>query len=145
MQWLEFHGQKRRGDRESLVLDERPEDRSRTAKSTCGKSAPPPLSRIEWEAIRAKHIKPHLLNHTDGAQVYLWTDHGQLRDSVQHGRYKKRMPEFSKVVEHGPFAAKSGTQSLDGWLKRCREMVSTSQISKGGNCADRVRQAQWLH
>lgn len=82
VQWLEGVGLKRRGDRASLVLEERHSKRSTAARAENGRAVPPPYTTEEWNGMRDRHVRVHALGHFGGAPAYKSQGEGQYRDAV---------------------------------------------------------------
>ena len=63
VQWYEYVGLKQRGDKESLILEKRPLEKTVAKRAkpvrprNKGRAAPPPLKSEEWVAIAKKHVK----------------------------------------------------------------------------------------
>ncbi len=56
VQWHEYVGGKRRGDRSSLVLEQRPAKRSQSSYSQNGRAVPPPMTKPEWKNFRKRRV-----------------------------------------------------------------------------------------
>jgi len=151
VQWQEYTGTKRRGDRSSLVLDERSAKASRSSRADLnGRAVPPPMSKSEWIDIRDKRCGDNTLMHTDGAPAYREQRPGTRHDSVRHSYKGKQRPEYTKVTTHcdlngNEFKAVAGTQSLDGWWAHGKRACHGVQAQCEDKVADHIREAQWQH
>ena len=99
--WLTFLCSKVRGQPESLVLQQRGFANSLSTVRPIGLSAPPPLTKAEWQSFATEHLQSNTVVHTDGAQAYCApVPNLHLRhDSVSHSA-KKGGPYFTKNCTH---------------------------------------------
>ena len=146
-------GMKLRGQRSTLILQERDVDTSCNRRPS-GKASPPPLTKSECVRLAGKHIHPKSIWHVDGAQAYpaaLKHALGAEMDSVNHSRPQKNGgPQWTKFCKHkipskGVKQVLAGTCSLDGlwtWMKKSLHGVS-AQRKKAVEL--RVREFQWKH
>ena len=85
VEWTEYVGMKRRGDPQSLYLEQRSLDKCKSKRKSNGGVSPPPYTK-EWLALAAKKVCPGALQHSDGAKACQQDLEGvELRQSL----YKK--------------------------------------------------------
>ena len=149
VEWEEFHGMKRRGDRSSLALDKT--QGSISSRGERGWAVPPPTSKEQWTAIRGKRVGPGTLVHRDGAKAYAKKPDGIYNDGVSHSSkrghakiaYAKTcVQNLQSGVQH---RSVGGTQSLDGWWKHGKRGVSSTNARYPRAVEARLREAQWRH
>jgi len=149
---VEFHeyvGAKRRGDRQSLHLAKRAGARSRSTRTRNGKAAPPPMTVEEWEQTSAALVGEGTLVHADGAPAYKKNKPGIKQDAVNHST-RNGGPFYTKPTTHllpsgERYKAQGGTQSMDsiwGWAKKNMHGVHAGNAKK---IDERVREFQWRH
>jgi hypothetical protein len=148
VQWQEFHGLKRRGDRTSLHLEKRSDEATRSARSaTTGRAVPPPLSVVEWRRAE-KRLGGNSLLHTDGARAY--NAAGVLHDSVSHSHRHGQKGHFTKPTRHvladgSQHKAQAGTQCLDGWWRVGKRDMFGVKASLPHRVEQHLRESQWRH
>lgn len=148
VEWNEYVGMKRRGDRTSYFLQQRSVDDVVTARCLeNGRAAPPPMTTNEWTAIKDKRVGPRSLCHSDGARAYKRPATGGFVDSVRHGGTK---PEYTKELVHDvgrgvERVVVGGTQAIDSlWCPAKRHCRGVNAIREQA-IALRIREKQWHH
>jgi len=149
VEWHEYFGAKRRGDRTSLVMEQRAGTHCRSTKTKNGKAAPPPMTVVEWQCISKSRIGEGTLVHADGAPAYARNNPGVAHDQVNHST-RNGGPFFTKKTKHilangKAYESQAGTQSLDsiwGWTKKNMFGVKAACPQK---IRERVREFQWRH
>jgi hypothetical protein len=146
VQFQEFVGLKRRGDRKSLVLHKRDGDASISSRrADTGGAAPPPMTKLEWGNLRAKHVgrNQNALTHSDGAPAYRiglqdWVSHsGKDKQYTKNTSHKDSMGNEVKCV--------AGTQSMDGWWQHGKKAAYGVNARFGSEVDACVRAEQWQH
>ena len=145
VKWQEYHGMKRRGDRESLALDETHDATSSRGKR--GWAVPPPTSKAQWEKIRGQRVGQGVLVHKDGAQAYDKPPEGIYVDSAPHSGKNASYAKTSvqELADGSSHRSVSGTQSLDGGWKHIKKNVSPTLAQASALVDHKVREAQWRH
>ena len=123
VQWTEYVGLKRRGDPESLYLEQRDLNKSKSKRKCNGGVSPPPYTKEEWLALAKKKVRSGSLQHSDGAKAYQQNLDGVERDYVSHST-RGDGPHF--VAASSVHGALAGTQSLDGWWGHAKKIASVS-------------------
>lgn len=142
VEWNEYVGMKRRGDPESLYLEQRDVERSRSQRKPNGGASPPPYTKEEWLNLANKKVRPGALQHSDGAKAYQQNIEGVQRDYVSHS-FRGHGPEFVKSSSASSTAL-AGTQSLDGWWGHAKKNL-TGLASDSDKIGPAMREAQWRH
>jgi len=150
VQWQEYVGLKRRGDKGSLYVKKRDSassQSSRTKSKGMVRAVPPPMSVDEWDRIQKERAGKGSLVHTDGAQAYKRTRPGVLQDGVNHSS-RKGGPSYTKRVKHvlpdgTQHSAIGGTQSMDGWWAWGKKNCFGVNAAMPGRVNERIREAQW--
>ena len=141
VQWTEYVGLKRRGDPESLYLEQRDPNKSKSQRKSNGGVSPPPYTKEEWLALAKKKVRSGSLQHSDGAKAYQQNLDGVERDYVSHST-RGDGPHF--VAACSVQGALAGTQSLDGWWghakKNCVGLNADDE-----QIAMHVHEQQWRH
>ena len=147
--WLEYDGLKRRGDRTSLVLERN--TNSRSSRTEHGTAAPPPTSKARWGVLRKKYCRRGTLVHTDGAPAYKHNPEGVFHDAVSHSsRGWRKKGIFTKPVSHqlpdgSNLKTVGGTQMIDGWWRHGKRAVSSINARYPNAIDIKLREAQWRH
>ena len=151
VEWQEYVGGKRRGDRKSLVLEERPAKQSTSTRSSSGMASPPPMTKKEWTKIRDKRLGAGVLSHTDAAPAYKAQRSDTRHDACKHGRNKRgQKRQWTKATSHKDLANRTvksvgGTQSLDGWWSQGKRATFGVKSSTPDHVDAHVRAEQWRH
>ena len=156
VQWQEYTGLKRRGDRKSLFIDKRSASKSVSSRAANGRACPPPQTKKEWHAIRdkkvgaGKRVNQNTLGHADAAPAYKEQGRGQAGDAVSHNRRKGKKPEYAKQIDHANedgtvYPSVGGTQSLDGWWNHGRRACRGVNARYPVKVEDHFREEQWRH
>ena len=145
VEWQEYHGTQRRGDRKSLALDKT--EGARSSRGTRGWAVPPPTSNAQWGKIRARRVGRGILIHKDGARVYDKEPPGVYVDTAPHSGKNKCFAQTSvqTLADGSSHRSVTGTQSLDGWWKHGKRKVSTTPAASIKIVDHKLREAQWQH
>jgi hypothetical protein len=150
VEWTEYAGGKRRGDRASLFFKKRRAANSMSTRSENGRACPPPMTRDEWVEIRDARVGAGALSHTDGAPAYISQREGARHDSVSHNHKHGKKPEYTKVTTHTDLAGRKvqavgGTQCLDGWWTHGKRAIFGTKAGNHDGVDAHVRAEQWRH
>jgi len=120
---IEYVGLKRRGDAESLHLEQRDPNKSNSQRKSNGGASPPPYTKEEWLALAKKKIRSGSLQNSDGRKAYQQNLDGVERDYVGRSRCGDG-PHF--VAASSVQGALAGTQSFDGWWGHAKKVMLLS-------------------
>ena len=143
VEWTEYVGMKRRGDPQSLYLEQRSLDKCKSKRKSNGGVSPPPYTKEEWLALADKKVRPGALQHSDGAKAYQQILEGVERDYVSHST-RNGGPYFV-ASSAASSTALAGTQSLDGWWGRAKGNLTGINAANENHLDAGMREAQWRH
>ncbi|OLP85821.1 hypothetical protein AK812_SmicGene33147 [Symbiodinium microadriaticum] len=140
VKWNIWVGAKERGNRKSLVLQKRADDkcivtRQKLTKTQLkrgvlkGRASPPGYTKDEYAKFKETFLAAGSWHMTDGAKAYksVLAEKSELHDAVSHDPSRK------------------GTQSLDGLWKHVKKALESVQASDPQGVRTHVKLFQWHH
>ena len=162
VKWNIWVGAKERGNRKSLVLQKRADDkcivtRQKLTKTQLkrgvlkGRASPPGYTKDEYAKFKETFLAAGSWHMTDGAKAYksVLAEKSELHDAVSHDPSRKGGAQYTKVVKRRVAGETSeqlaGTQSLDGLWKHVKKALESVQASDPQGVRTHVKLFQWHH